>query len=140
MRSLTPVVAGLLLAAACSDGTSASPTVVVSSRLLAPAVDSGGTAVIRVQATNVGSREVSARAGSTCVARARLETPAGVVVPTPILICAPVITTYHFAPGDTSQWDVNLEVRTPPGPYVVVASLEIGKAITHQDTLPLVVQ
>ena len=140
MRSPTSLLAALVLAAACSDGTEPSPVLAVSSRLLAAAVDSGGTVVVRVEATNPGDRRLTAKSGSSCVATARIETPVGKVVATPTILCAPVVTTYHFAPGDTSQWDIGLDVRSPPGPYVVVASLVIGTAVRYQDTLALAVQ
>lgn len=142
MRSAALVAASILLLAACSgDGATApTPGLVLAARLRSAAVDSGGTVVVSLTASNPGSRSVRVTAPSSCVATARIVDSRGATVATPTILCLPAVTTYHFAPGDTSQWDIGLDVRSPPGSYVVVASLVIGTAVKYQDTLALAVQ
>ena len=142
MRSAALVAASILLLAACSgDGaTTPSTGLVMAARLRSPAVDSGGTVVVSLTASNPGSRSVRVTAPSSCVATARIVDSRGATVATPTILCAPVLTHYQFAPGDTSQWDVGLDVRSAPGAYRVIASLTLGTTASLEDTLPLTIQ
>jgi len=142
MRPAALVAASLLLLAACSgDGATAPSTgLVMAARLRSAAVDSGGTVVVSLTASNPGLRTVRITAPSSCVATARVVNAHGSTVATPTILCAPVLTHYHFAPGDTSQWDVGVDVRSAPGAYRVIATLTLGTAARLEDTLPLTIQ
>ena len=140
MRRTIGLAAGFLLAVACQKAPPAPPRLDLAVMLARSTVDSGGTVVATFTATNPGKDVVRAEAPSSCVAMARIETATGQVVATPTMLCSEKVTKFQFPAGTTSQWDVGLDVRSPPGTYRVVTLLKLGDVATLQDTLPLTVR
>ena len=140
MRRMIGLVAGLLLAAACHKAAPVAPPLALAVTLQRPTVDSGGTVVVTFTATNPGTEVIRLSAPSSCVAMARIETATGDVVATPTMLCSEKVTKFQFPAGTTSQWDVGLDVRSPPGSYRVVGLLKLGDVAVLQDTMPLTVR
>lgn len=140
MRSLLGLALGLGLGAACTDGTEPRAALEVAARLRSATVDSGDVMVVTLSAANPGTRTVRVTTPTSCVATARVEDQGGRIVGTPTIICSPAQTHYTFLPGDTTLWDIGVDLRSRPGAYRVVALLTLGDAASLEDTLPLTIQ
>ena len=144
MRAVPALATVALLLPACTarpDRPAQAPVpLAVEAHLATPTVSTGGTVVVTLTATNPGPDTIRVTAPSSCVATAQVIDSAGRVVATPTMLCSEKPTRFRFNPGLTSQWDVGLDVTSPPGNYRVVARLVLPEAAALLDTLPLTVR